>query len=653
MAGRYANSSFNWPRMNWAAADLRKEWERFYQHCEFTFGGPLSKCTEKEKICNLMSFVGDKGREIYLTFQWGTVQVGSGESAQNVNEKDILQRVVGKFKVHLGAKKNPIMAAVKFDRRRQLQGETFDSFVTDLKLLARDLDMTESNKLIRNAIACKSLDERVRQRCLEKSKNLTLEMAIDIGRMFEATKDGMQEMSGEDPKVEVNKLAWKNDSSKKNGLSKKNGSFKKKSEQVQKCDRCGYNAHKPQEKCPARNYSCNKCKKIGHFAQVCRSKQKSVNLMNEVDYPGEDFSSDEEGPNSVVQLLHVASLEMNGIRDKQKTCENDKWWEVVEVGNSTLHCQLDTGAYASVINSTQLKQVAPSAQIKQTKKTLVSYSQHRITPKGYVTLPVRFKGRELNVNFYVIDSKQKPILSGKVCQALNLIQRVHKLQAHVDPNLKELLEQYPDLESASGAMPGTYSIKNDPKATPVVHGPRRQPAALLPKIIAKLKEMEKEGHLAKVSQPTDRVNSMVVSTRGEKISICLDPGDLNKAVKREHYPIPTVEEIAAKIPDAKIFTVLDAKSGYLGLMTTMNTPIGRYRWLKLPFGIKSAPELYQRAMNEMLEDIDHAYAIMDDILIAGRDIAHHDSVLEAVPHRARTYNLKLNFEKVRVRKGQV
>ena len=89
---------------------------------------------------------------------------------------------------------------------------------------------------------------------------------------------------------------------------------------------------------------------------------------------------------------------MNGIRDKQETCESDEWWEVVEVGNNTLHCQLDTGAYASVINTTQLKQVAPNAQIKQTKKTLVSYSQHRITPKGYVTLPIRFKDRELNVD---------------------------------------------------------------------------------------------------------------------------------------------------------------------------------------------------------------------------------------------------------------
>ena len=156
--------------MNWQAKDLGKDWERFYQHCEFAFGGPLSKCTEKEKICNLMSFVGDKGREMYLTFQWKTVEVGTGHDIQQVSEKDILNKVAAKFKEQLASKKNPIMAAVQFDRKHQKQGETFDDFVTDLKLLPRRLDINETDKLIRNAIACKSLDERVKQRCLEKSK---------------------------------------------------------------------------------------------------------------------------------------------------------------------------------------------------------------------------------------------------------------------------------------------------------------------------------------------------------------------------------------------------------------------------------------------------------------------------------------------------
>ena len=70
-------------------------------------------------------------------------------------------------------------------------------------------------------------------------------------------------------------------------------------------------------------------------------------------------------------------------------------------------------------------------------------------------------------------------------------------------------------------------------------------------------------------------------------------------------------------------------------------------------GIKSALEMYQRAMDEMLEGLDHAYAIMDDILVAGRDISHHDSVLEKVLWRVKSYNLKFTFDKVRVRKQQV
>lgn len=76
------------------------------------------------------------------------MQDGTGEDRQDVNEKDILKRVAGNFNVYLEAKKNPIIVAVKFDRIGQFQGEMFDSFVTDLKLLARGLDMTESDKLI-------------------------------------------------------------------------------------------------------------------------------------------------------------------------------------------------------------------------------------------------------------------------------------------------------------------------------------------------------------------------------------------------------------------------------------------------------------------------------------------------------------------------
>ena len=79
----------------------------------------------------------------------------------------------------------------------------------------------------------------------------------------------------------------------------------------------------------------------------------------------------------------------------------------------------------------------------------------------------------------------------------------------------------------------------------------------------------------------------------------------------------------------------------------------KVQMVKTPFRIKSALEMYQRAMDVMLEGIDHAYAVMDDILVAGHDISHHDLVLEKVLWRAKSYNPKLNFDKVTVRKQQV
>ena len=114
------------------------------------------------------------------------------------------------------------------------------------------------------------------------------------------------------------------------------------------------------------------------------------------------------------------------------------------------------------------------------------------------------------------------------------------------------------LQKTTATLPGTYSLKVDPTVTPVVHGPRRQPQALAEKIKAKLYEMEENGHIARVSEPTDWVSSMVTVYKNGKVRICIDPKDLNRALRREHYPIPTVEEVVALFPKAKVFSVLDS-----------------------------------------------------------------------------------------------
>ena len=142
---------------------------------------------------------------------------------------------------------------------------------------------------------------------------------------------------------------------------------------------------------------------------------------------------------------------------------------------------------------------------------------------------------------------------------------------------------------------------------------------------------------------------MVAAVKPNKIRICIDPRDVNEAIRREHFPMATIEEVVASMPQAKVFSVLDATSGYWQVkldeqsskLCTFNTPFGRYRFMRLPFGIKSAPKVFQNCMSELFADVDGVKVIVDDLLIWGKDDDEHDARLKQVLDRAREVNLKL------------
>ena len=122
----------NRPSMNWEAMDLPKEWARFRQHCEFTFKGPLPSKTEVEKVNYLMTYIGDKGRELYTTFTFAPA------TQDDPAESDTLAGVYNKYAEYVAPKTAQIKAAVKFQRRKQGTKERFDESVTDLRLLVKD-----------------------------------------------------------------------------------------------------------------------------------------------------------------------------------------------------------------------------------------------------------------------------------------------------------------------------------------------------------------------------------------------------------------------------------------------------------------------------------------------------------------------------------
>jgi hypothetical protein len=87
---------------------------------------------------------------------------------------------------------------------------------------------------------------------------------------------------------------------------------------------------------------------------------------------------------------------------------------------------------------------------------------------------------------------------------------------------------------------------------------------------------------------------------------------------------------------------LDRDSSYL---MTFATPFGRYRYLRMPFGICSAPEVFHRTITEGFADIPGVFTYVDDILISGATKEEHDERLERVLERCRRLNLKLNLSK--------
>ena len=151
--------------------------------------------------------------------------------------------------------------------------------------------------------------------------------------------------------------------------------------------------------------------------------------------------------------------------------------------------------------------------------------------------------------------------------------------------------------------------------------------------------MEQLGVIARIQESTEWCSGMVVVPKQNgQVRICVDLTKLNQSVCRERYPLPAVEQILAQLGGAKVFTKLDANSGFWQMplslesapLTTFITPFGHFCFHRLLFRITSAPEYFQCQMSEMLLDLDGVLCLMDDVLVYGRTKSEHDDRLDKV-----------------------
>ena len=197
-------------------------------------------------------------------------------------------------------------------------------------------------------------------------------------------------------------------------------------------------------------------------------------------------------------------------------------------------------------------------QLKAMNAKLTSYTGEQLPILGQCQL----KYNDKTLKFFIADTEQVPILGLQASKQLNLIKLVMNVDASERKNVTR--NGAKEVFHGLGCLKKPYHIQIDSKITPVVNQLKSQPVALRDRLKQALEEMEMNGVIKKVDQPTEWVNSVVVVEKpgSKKLRICPDPRPLNEAIQREHYKMPIIEEMTTRVAGATVFSKLDATHGY-------------------------------------------------------------------------------------------
>ncbi|UYV72940.1 K02A2.6-like [Cordylochernes scorpioides] len=604
------------------------KWRKKFEN--YIIASDLNSKTIQQQRAILLHIIGDSALEIYNTF-------GFEENAQSPTIKDILD----KYDQYFRPFKNTIYKRYIFFTCEQKLNQTFDDFVTEIKSKAEDCEFENiKDSLIRDRIVLGCRDTTLREKYLQ-NPDLTLSLAINQGQAAEASQKQLRNIEKDsiDAIRKNSNERYKPTTSLKNSYTSNpvRANFNKSI----MCSKCNM-AH-DFGKCPAYGKECYKCRQPNHFANCC--KNRAIRCIQEIE---------EEKDN----LLIIDSIMVGQVLRKP-------WKELIYIQGHPVDIKLDTGADVNILLESLIKEWPNMPLLETADCRIYTYTGQHIPVVGKCLLDCKTKYACRKVTFLIVNNSAVPILGLDECVKLNLVKRVETI-SDISVTLTGLLDEYKDVFKGNGHLSYMYDIKISDKAEPKICPARRLPRALLQPVKEELFKMEEDGIIEKIEEPTVWAHPMVVVKKpsgkyrildewpGQRPG-CIDPRELNKWVLREHYTLPAPENILSEIPKAKFYSVLDAKSAFWQVPLSentskylvMSTPFGRYRFLRLPFGISLAPENFQKIMHKIFCDIPNVVCYIDDLLIWD-----HNSTLKKVLDLARESRLKLTLNKLQMATGE-
>ncbi|XP_049276050.1 uncharacterized protein K02A2.6-like [Rhipicephalus sanguineus] len=288
-----------------------------------------------------------------------------------------------------------------------------------------------------------------------------------------------------------------------------------------------------------------------------------------------------------------------------------------------------------------------------------------IPVRGVVKMQASYKSATVDCDLVVLDCEGPSLCGRDLLQMLETqgAPLLHIASLSSDGKLESrtaapVMQQYADLFAE-----GLGTIKGPPArlhikdgATPRFCKARKIPFSLLDKVSAELDRLVAEGIITPVSYSEWATPVVPVLKRDGTVRICGDfKVTLNPVCEMESYPLPVVDDIFATLRGGQQFSILDLRDAYNQILldedsrklAVINTHRGLFCYNRLPFGIASAPAIFQRTIEQVLQGLPGVQAYLDDVLIADAN-DKPTANLQAVLQRFREYGVKLRSDKCRI-----
>lgn len=533
--------------------------------------------------------------------------------------------------------------------------ETVNDWIVRIKNLAANCKFGDKlpdhlvNKFV-DGLSGKAFD-----RICEETEALTLEKAQEIALKYETdatSSSAINFVKGRNQRVEPKQkgkpVQWRNSSNGK----RPNGS-------TSKCFGCRREDHLYRD-CPFKDYVCRKCKEKGHLQVACGLQK--AHYVAESSGQQNDEGLEGEEP-IVVQQHYISKCEELFVNKVATKLDSDGFMLEVKIADQVFTMELDSGAGVSVISEKLYRDALGCFPLESSALKLKLFSGASLKVLGVIQPVVEYNSNRKKVLIAVVAEGGPPLLGKNFMKAfgiqLALINSVDKSSV-----LEELLVKYKELFNGELGCYKYDKVKLEVEewAKPIYKKPRPVPFKFHNQMGTELDKMEQAGIVTKCDSSPWGTPLVPVLKPDGSLRLCGDyKVTVNRFVKDVKHPLPTAEEIFAKLNGGQKFSKLDLSKAYNQFelteeskeMCAISTIKGVYRMNRLPFGVKPASGIVQRVLEMLLCGIPGVQNFLDDVVVTGGSDQEHFERLEQVFAVLEKAGLKLNKAKCQFFKSEI